>query len=156
MLFGDLVLNTLEALMGSVYAAREHPPDRTDLVAEHAGTLAELEAACERMLESRHEKTSALAYEFLNDWDAIFKVLAYPHLPLTNNEAERCLRHWVILRKISHGTRCARGSKVFTLLASVTDTCRKRGHVPWRYLEKAIAERRAGLPLSPLPHALGV
>jgi hypothetical protein len=32
-----------------------------------------------------------------------------------------------------------RGSKVFALLASVTDTCRKRGHAPWRYLEKAIA-----------------
>jgi len=54
--------------------------------------------------------------------------------------------------------RWLRGLPILRGLASVTDTCRKRGHVPWRYLEKAIAERRAGLPLSPLPvpHALGV
>lgn len=31
------------------------------------------------------------------------------------------------------------------------DTCRQRGHTPWRYLERAIADRRAGLPLAPLP-----
>ena len=156
MLFGDRVLRTLETLMDAVYAAREHPPDLSDLTTEHAEALVGLKAACGIMLESRHEKSRALAYELLNDWDAIFQVLAHPHLPLTNNEAERCLRHWVILRKISHGTRSSRGTKVFSLLASVTDTCRKRGHAPWRYLEKAIAERRAGLPLSPLPVTAGV
>lgn len=68
-----------------------------------------------------------------------------------NNEAERALRHWVITRKISHGTRTPVGSRVFALLASVIDTCRQRGHSPWPYLQTAIANRRAGLPLDPLP-----
>lgn len=31
------------------------------------------------------------------------------------------------------------------------DTCRQRGHSPWTYLVTAIADRRAGLPLAPLP-----
>ena len=56
---------------------------------------------------SKHEKARALAVEFLNDWETIFMVLRHPHLPLTNpstssghrNEAERALRHWVIMRK---------------------------------------------------------
>ena len=30
-----------------------------------------------------------------------------------------------------------------------------RGHTPWRYLERAIADRRAGLPLAPLPQPGG-
>jgi hypothetical protein len=98
-----------------------------------------------------HDKTRALAVELLNDWEVIFQVLRHPELPLTNNEAERALRHWVILRQLSYGTRTELGSRIFALLASVIDTCRQRGHSPWRYLQTAIADRRAGRPLAALP-----
>ena len=70
----------------------------------------------------------------LNDWKAIFRVLDYPHYPLTNNEAERALRHWVILRGICYGTRTEDGSRVFAILISVIETCRKRNQSPWVYL----------------------
>ena len=36
-------------------------------------------------------------------------------------------------------------------LAEVIETCRQRGHDPWRTLERAIAARRAGRPRPPLP-----
>jgi hypothetical protein len=148
--FGQLVLDTLETLMAAVYAAREGPPP-VDLPAEHAPLLAALRAACETHQGSAHPKTHALAVELLDGWEAIFQVLSHPELPLTNNTAERALRHWVILRKLSLGTRTPVGSRVVALLASVIDTCRQRGHAPWRYLERAIADRGAGLPLAPLP-----
>jgi hypothetical protein len=32
--------------------------------------------------------------ELLDDWDTFWVVLDYPHLLLTNNDAERALRHW--------------------------------------------------------------
>ena len=32
---------------------------------------------------------SALAREFLNDWEVIMRPLSEPHLPLTNNHGER-------------------------------------------------------------------
>ena len=147
--FGQLVLDTLEVLMAAVYAAREGPP--ADLPTAHASRLAALRTACEQQQHSDHAKTHALAVELLNDWEAIFQVLSHPELPLTNNEAERALRHWVILRKLSLGTRTPVGSRVVALLASVIDTCRQRGHAPWRYLERAIADRRAGQPLAALP-----
>ncbi len=147
--FGRQVLDALNALVAAVYAAREGPP--ADLPTQHAPLLAELRAACEQHQGHSHAKTHALAVELLNDWDAIFQVLHHPELPLTNNDAERALRHWVIARKISHGTRTATGSRVFALLASVIDTCRQRGHSPWLYIETTIADRRAGLPLAPLP-----
>ena len=136
--------------MAAVYAAREGPPPIA-LPTQHAPRLAALRAACAQRQGSAHPKTHALAVELLNDWEAIFQMLAHPELPLTNNEAERARRHWVILRKLSLGTRTPVGSRVVALLASVIDTCRQRGHAPWRYLERAIADRRAGLPLAPLP-----
>lgn len=74
-------------------------------------------------------------------------MLHHPAIPLSNNDAERALRHWVIARRLSHGTRTAFHSRVFTLLASVRDTCRQRLRSPWTYLVKAITERRLGLPL---------
>ena len=151
--FGRPVLDTLTALMAAVYAARAGPP--ANLPTAYAPPLADLRAACERHQGHDHAKTHALAVELLSDWDAIFQVLHHPELPLTNNDAERALRHWVIARKISHGTRTATGSRVFALLASVIDTCRQRGHSPWSYLQTAIADRRAGRPLAPLPQAGG-
>jgi hypothetical protein len=97
-----------------------------------------------------------LAVERLNDWDALLPVLHHPELPLTNNDAERARRPGVIARKLSHGTRTATGSRVFALLASVIDPCRQRGHSPWSSIEAAIADRRAGRPLAPLPQPGGV
>ena len=105
------------------------------------------------MKSCRHGKTGALAGEFLNDWDAIFAVLAHPHLPLTNNEAERALRHWVIWRRISYGTRTPVGSRTAALLASIIDTCRRRGVSPWPYLAQVIAAGRQGRAAPKLPAA---
>jgi len=152
--FGRQVHDTFHILMAAVYAAREGPP-RGDLAGEHAALLQALRAACVLRLGQAHKKTRELAVELCNDWDAIFQVLQHPELPLTNNEAERALRHWVIARRISHGTRTSVGSRVFALLASVIDTCRQRGHSPWHYLAAAIADRRAGRPLAPLPQPGG-
>ncbi len=108
---------------------------------------------CQKHQDSEHEKTRQLAREFLNDWDAIWTVLAHPELPITNNIAERALRHWVISRKISYGTRTKQGSRAFALLASVIDTCRQRQVSPWSYLAEVIAARRKGNPAPPLPVA---
>ena len=125
--FGHQVQNAFDTLIGAIHAA------------------------CVRLLGHRHAKTRALAVELWNDWDAIFRVLDNPQWPITNNEAERALRHWVIARRIMMGTRCEAGSRTFTLLASVIETCRKRGHAPWRYLAGVIAERRAVREAAPLP-----
>jgi len=43
------------------------------------------------------------------------------------------------------------GTRAFALLASVIETCRKRGVSPWPYIAEVIAKRRQGLPTRPLP-----
>ncbi|WP_295428873.1 transposase [uncultured Thiodictyon sp.] len=95
----------------------------------------------------------ARAREWLNDWDTFWVVLDHPDLPLTNNRAERALRHWVIARRIGDGTRNAQGSRVFATLASVIETCRQRGHSPWTLIAEVMRERRQGRPAPILPPA---
>ena len=108
------------------------------------------------MSDAAHEKTRQLAREMLNDWEAIFHVLAQPEWPLTNNEAERMLRHWVILRRISYGTRSENGTRFFAILISAIETCRVRQQSPWLYLAEVIRLRRSGFPVPRLPLAKGV
>lgn len=143
-LFGEHSHALLTELMDAVYQAREGPP--ASPADRYRDRLEGFRLMCERHRDSRHEKTRALACEFLNDWEAVWVVLAHPYLPLTNNEAERALRHWVILRRITHGTRTEQGSRALALLISVIETCRKRKHLPWPYLAQVIAERRKGNP----------
>ncbi|MER2518432.1 MAG: hypothetical protein ABTR92_18905, partial [Candidatus Accumulibacter phosphatis] len=49
------------------------------------------------------------------------------------------------------GTRSEEGSRAFALLASVIETCRRRGASAWQYLGTVIAAARKGLQLPALP-----
>lgn len=151
-IFGEKTLEYMVDFIEGIYRAREGPGASPK--EEFAEQLAELRAWCEKHRDSQHEKMRQLAREFLNDWEAIWTVLEYPDLPITNNIAERALRHWVIARKISYGTRTKQGSRAFALLASVIETCRQRQVSPWTYLAQVIAERRKGNPAPPLPVAV--
>ncbi|MGP8338087.1 MAG: IS66 family transposase [Methanosarcinaceae archaeon] len=147
--FGTEVLKIFTLLIKQIYKAREGP-DR-NLKEEYASKLEKLKKLCEKHKDSKHDKTRKLARELLNDWDTIWTVLEHTELPITNNIAERALRHWIIFRKISFGTRSKEGSRVFCLLASVIETCRQRDILPWPYLAEVIAQRRKGNSAPILP-----
>jgi hypothetical protein len=149
--FGQATHALLSDLMAAIYQAREGPP--VDLTPRFRDRLDAFRRLCDQQRDSPHEKTRALAREFLNDWEAVWIVGAHPSLPLTHNDAERALRHWVIARLLSQGTRTEQGSRAFALLASIIDTCRCRNLLPWPYLAQVIAERRKGNPAPPLPAA---
>ncbi|MCP4368008.1 MAG: transposase [Deltaproteobacteria bacterium] len=142
------MLENLRLFIKGIYEVRGDPT--IDLPQKFFQELTQLQGLSEQHRDHEHNKTRNLARELLNDWDAIWKVLEYPELPITNNVAERSLWHWVITRKISHGTRTKQGSHAFTLLTSVIDTCRQRGILPWPYLAEVIAERRNGNAVPPL------
>nr|WP_256452010.1 transposase [Methylobacter sp. S3L5C] len=155
-LFGEQTGLLLGTLIKAVYAAREMPPDQA-LSITYQSALSDYRSTCEVMGASvTHTKARALAREMLNDWEAIFQVLAHPHLPLTNNEAEQALRHWVILRSICHGTRTEDGTRIFAVLISVIETRCIRQQSPWIYLAAVIRQRRAGFSVPRLPLVKGV
>jgi len=147
---GRHVLDVIATVMQAVYEARGAPA-QGGLRERHAPRLQALLKHCLQSADCSHEKTRALARELLNDWDTFWVVLDHPELPLSNNEAERALRHWVIARRIGMGTRSEQGTRAFALLASVIETCRKRRASPWPYLADVIRQRRKGLPAPPMP-----
>jgi hypothetical protein len=104
---------------------------------------------CNRHVDEK--KVRELAGEVLNDWDAVVAFVFDPKLPPTNNDAERALRHAVIARRISFGTRTEEGSRFYAAALSVIDTCRKRGVETWVYAASLIAAARAGLPTPDFP-----
>lgn len=147
---GLQIKEVFDVLMAAIYAARLNPPGDA-LTVLHKETIDRLEQLCKKHHDDAYKKLRELARELLIDWDVILRQVREPHLPLTNNRAEQSLRHWVISRLISHGTRSAEGTRAFALLASVIETCRLRLASPWRFLAAVIDAARNGLPLPGLP-----
>jgi transposase len=144
---GQAMLEAFCGMMEAVYVARE----RGEKVATCEESITRLRQHCENYYHDTHEKLKSVAREFLLDWAVILRQTKEVDLPLTNNVAEQALRHWVIARRISYGTRTESGSRAFALLASVVDTCRRRGASSWLYLASVIQAARKGLTIPPLP-----
>src|SRR5208337_3602826 len=113
--------------------------------------LARIKWNCQCNQYELEKKVRDLAREILNDWEAVIAFVADPLLPPTNNDAERALRHAVIARRISFGTRTDEGSRFYAAGLSVIDTCRRRGVEPWAYACSLIAAARANLTLPTIP-----
>jgi hypothetical protein len=65
----------------------------------------------------------------------LFTFLQRPGVPPTNNHAEQSLRHPVIFRKISFGTRSESGLKTHSILPSLVQTARRQGIHPREFLQ---------------------
>ena len=72
-----------------------------------------------------------------------------PHVPPTNNQAERSLRPLVIMRKVVQGTRSEKGLENHSVLRSLFETARRQGKKPHEFflalLTKPIAKAQAAL-----------
>jgi transposase len=147
---GQEMEGLLKTLMAAIYAARIDPPPIA-LPERYAAEVKRLRHLCEVHQTDQHPALRSVVREFLYDWKVILRPVAEPLRPLSNNAAEQALRHWVISRYISHGTRSEEGSRAFALLASVIETCRRRGASAWQYLGTVIAAARKGLALPALP-----
>ena len=65
------------------------------------------------------KKLKNLKKQFTDHWNMWFNCLDYENVPCDNNKAERMLRHFVIKRRISFGTKTDKTSHNFSVLASV-------------------------------------
>ncbi len=73
----------------------------------------------------------------------LFVFVARPEVPADNNAAERGLRHLVTSRKISGGTRSAKGSQTKLILASLFGTWRLNGLNPFHQCRNLLASPSA-------------
>ncbi len=136
--FGDCLVRELRGLIHAV--AEQDGPRALNPI------LARLKRACLLNEDADAAKERALAREILNDWDAITAFVTNPDLPPTNNDAETALRHAVIARRFSFGTRTEEGSRAYAAIISVIETCRRRKIDAWGYIMKAVGTARKGEP----------
>ncbi len=85
-----------------------------------------------------------------------FSIIHNYHPPTTKLLAKlgvaiRALRHAVIARRISYGTRSSEGSLAYCSILSVVETCRLRKVDPWSYIAILLTKARRGIKHPPIP-----
>lgn len=123
--FGFKLLALLNKCKEGIYRARNQEL-LSSITDNFKQELGEIKNLCESHKDFEQTKVREFSREILNDWDAIFRILDYPQYPLTNNEAERALRHWVILRKVILGTQSEIGRRATCAIASIMGTAQRR------------------------------
>ena len=81
----------------------------------------------EPYLGAKDAPQHVLAMRINNFIDELFTFVEHPEIPSENNAAERAIRPAVIARKVSGGTRSARGSKTKSILMSLFGTWTAQG-----------------------------
>lgn len=90
----------------------------------------------------------------LSGWKEFTAFLADMRLPLSNNAAERALRHAVLGRKNFNGSKTINGADTAATLYTVIESCKKAELDPVGYMKYVITENQADRkPLTPLAYA---
>jgi len=92
-------------------------------------------------------QAQTLARRIKTHADAYFRFLDDERIEPTNNKAERALRHAVIDRRITQGTRGETGSRWLERFWSIRETCRQQNRPLFDYLVDAITRHSAGQPV---------
>lgn len=90
------------------------------------------------IIASRSYKSSQV-YKFVksicrNHRENLFRFVDNPEIDSTNNRAERGLRHAVVIRKISNGSRSKDGAEVTANLLSVLQTAKLQSDNPMNFI----------------------
>jgi Transposase IS66 family len=94
----------------------------------------------ERLIEPNSSLGKALRY-WLNHWDKLTVWLRVPGTPLDNNQSERALKQFILMRKNSLFFKTEHGAAIGDLLASLILTCRLNGINSWDYLTTIIRNK---------------
>ena len=109
--------------------ASAHPQTKRRRAAQLA-LERQLLAICQPFLHDPSATQAKLCRRIERHIKELFVFVAEPEAPPDNNAAERSLRHLVVSRKISGGTRSERGSSSKMTLASLFGTWRAQGLNP--------------------------
>lgn len=121
----------------------------TKKVAEIKALLFEIQAT----FFNRDDFCKAANY-VLSAWKEFTAFLTDLRLPLSNNSAERALRHAVLGRKNFNGSKTINGADTAATLYTVIESCKKAGLDPAHYMKYVIEENQAARePLTPLKYA---
>jgi hypothetical protein len=104
---------------------------------------------------SRPQSAKRNAIEYMTKrWDQFTLFLRDIRVPLSNNEAERTIRHAVMGRKNYYGAATHSGAETAATLFTIVETCKKNEIDPRSYLIMTLRQLAAGdVALTPLEYA---
>lgn len=97
-----------------------------------------LKAVCQPYL-SGESPMATLCGRAITFMPELFVFVRFESVPSSNNNAERILRHTVVARKISGGTRSEKGSLTKTILTSLFDTWKLQNLNPFQEFRSMLA-----------------
>lgn len=109
-----------------------------------------IKALLKQGARGRHPKTARFCDGLLDEYVALWTFCEVPGIDLTNNAAERALRHGVILRKIQLGTQSEHGSRWIERICSIRESCRLQGRPVISYLIDAATAAQHHRPIPSL------
>ena len=89
------------------------------------------------------QKRKAILY-VQKRWDGFTKFLNDTRIPLSNNEAERTIRHAVMGRKNYYGSGSYSGAETAATMFTVIESCKKNDIDPRSYIVQALTDIAAG------------
>jgi transposase len=95
---------------------------------------------------STYPKIAGFSRELLTHWDALWTFGQVEGIEPTNNAAEQALRHAVLWRKSSFGSRSAAGCRFVERILSLHATCRQQGRSFIALVTEAVQAAWAGRP----------
>jgi len=150
--FGVPLLEQTRAMFVLVRRVRDGTLQHRTLQRQMKPIRIEIERLLRKAAASICAHTNGKAKALLKHRDSLWTFVDDPDIDPTNNEAERALRHAVILRKLSFGTQSDRGSRFIERMLSAVDTLRKQERDVLPFLIDALQAKGIGAtPPSLLP-----
>jgi transposase len=147
----DLLLHA-DILFGLWYKVRDGTRSRQWLVRQvEEWVRPEVRLLLQRGVACGCAKTAGTCREILKVEASLWTFARVEGVEPTNNVAERALRHPVLWRTTSHGTRSPGGSRFVANILSVVETCRQQGRNVLAYLTACC---QAALDRAPAPSLL--
>ncbi len=151
----DIYRSECEVVLAAVGKVYQHDTEAAGLSLEQrlayhreksGPVMAELKAwleaqFSERTVEPNSSLGKALRY-WLKHWEKLTVWLRVPGTPLDNNECERALKQFILLRKNSLFFKTEHGAAVGDVLASLIRTCRLNGVNAWDYLVTIVRNKK--------------
>jgi len=108
----------------------------------------QIEQLLQQGARGHHQRTANFCSGLLKDYDALWTFCDVQNIqiPLTNNAAERALRHAVLMRKIQGGTQSEQGNRWAERIMSVRETLRLQHRPVLDYLISAATAAHHGQP----------
>lgn len=152
----DEILDLMEDLFGVEYGAKTYE-ELGVLRREKSKPITDKIYAWLLERKARHLPESAFtkaADYMLKRWPEFTAFLTDVRIPLSNNEAERSIRHAVMGRKNFYGSKTINGADTAAILYSVIESCKKVEIDPPTFIRQAILRNNRKEPqVSPLTYA---